>query len=163
MRAFSPGRTVVRLLGTLAAFLFSAQLNAAYATTVDSTSILPNAISYAYFGLNFAVNIKESHTVGTLNYTGQPGCGGDCHATTTLGSSPSVSATVNEVVFDNTSGGVVQARLGYYVAYLNSPGTYGVNLHAIDTLSAPDGRAISAGLKFGPADRALGTSTTSAR
>jgi hypothetical protein len=117
---------------------------------------MPNAISYEYFGLNFANEIKTSNTVGTLNYSGQPGCGGNCSATTQLGSSPSVSARVNEIEYFHTSGGFVQATLGYYVAYLNTPGTYGVNLHATDTLSAPDGAPVSAGLAFGQAGESFG-------
>jgi hypothetical protein len=97
--------------------------------------VLPNAISFEYFGLNFANNIQTSNTVGTLNYTGQPGCNpaGTCSATTQLGASPSVSATVNEVVFQATSGGGVIARLGYYVEYLNAAGTYSVNLHGLSS------------------------------
>ncbi len=41
--------------------------------------------------------------------------------------------------------------LGYYIKYINVPGSYAVNLHAADSLSAPDGRGISAHLAFGPA------------
>ena len=127
------------------------------AGSAHAAPILPNALSYEYFGLNFASNIQTSDTVGTLDYTGQPGCGGICTATTQLGSSPSVSATVNEVVYQFTGGGVVQASLAYYVEYLNAPGTYTINLHAIGSLSAPDGASESAHLIFGPA----GPSTTS--
>jgi hypothetical protein len=102
--------------------------------------------------LNFADNIQTRDTVGTLNYGGQPGCGGNCIATTALGSSPSVSAKVNEVTFEHTSGGVVEAKLGYYVGYLNaSPGSYNVNLHATESLSSPNGAGASAYLGFGPA------------
>lgn len=156
MGAFSLQRTVLRLFGALAALFSAAQLNSAYAVTVGLGSVMPNAVSYEYFGLNFANNIQTSNAIGTLNYAGQPGCGGNCSATTQLGSSPSVSARVNEVTFANTSGGVVQARLGYYVAYLNAPGTYSVNLHATDMLSAPDGSRVSAGLAFGLAGTATG-------
>jgi hypothetical protein len=135
------------VLCTLATAFFFAS-GSAYA------AVLPDAISFEYFGINFANNIQTSNTVGTLNYTGQPGCNpaGTCSATTQLGASPSVSATVNEVVFQATSGGGVIARLGYYVEYLNAAGTYTVNLHALDSLSAPDNSSyISSSLRFGPA------------
>ena len=125
-----------------------------FASGSASAVVLPNALSYEYFGINIANNIQTSNTVGTLNYTGQPGCNpaGTCSATTQLGASPSVSATVNEVVFQATSGGGVIARLGYYVEYLNAAGTYSVNLHALDSLSAPDNSSyISSSLRFGPA------------
>jgi hypothetical protein len=151
MKSFSLQRNCARLLGALVALFFAAQLNSAFAVTVSPGTVLPSAISYEYFGLNFANNIQTRDTVGTLNYSGGPGCGGNCIATTQLGSSPSVSAKVNEVVFQATSGGGVQARLGYFVAYLNSPGSYNVNLHATETLSSPDGSAESAYLGFGPA------------
>jgi hypothetical protein len=152
MQARSTGRTIVHLLGALGAILFAAQLDPAHAVSISPGTVLPNAISHEYFGLNFADNIQTRDTVGTLNYGGGPGCGGNCIATTTLGSSPSVSATVNEVTFEHTGGGGVEARLGYYVGYLNAtPGTYSVNLHATDSLSAPDGAAMSAYLGFGPA------------
>ncbi len=122
-----------------------------------NATVLPNALSYEYFGLNFANNILTSNTVGTLDYSGQPGCGGICSATTQLGASPSVSATVNEVVFQATGGGGVEAQLAYYVEYVNAAGSYAVNLHATDSLSAPDGAAVSASLLFGQA----GASTAS--
>jgi hypothetical protein len=132
-----------------ASVIFSALLLGAAAVPANA-DVLPNALSYEYFGLNFASNIVTSDTIGTLNYTG-PGCGGTCSATTQLGASPSVSATVNEVVFQATGGGIVQAQLAYYVEYVNAAGTYSVNLHATDSLSAPDGAAVSASLFFGPA------------
>ena len=142
----------IRLLGSFGAICLSALLSPAGASPT-----LPDAVSYEYFGLNFAVNIQTSTGVGTLDYTGQPGCGGICTATTQLGSDPSVSATVNEVVYQNTSGGGVLASLGYYVEYLNAAGTYTVNLNAVDSLSAPDGARISAYLGIGLA----GSNTTS--
>jgi hypothetical protein len=157
MKATQSVRSILGLVGALAAFLLAAAVSPASATSVTGTSILPNAVSFEYFGLNFADNLVTSDTVGTLNYGGHPGCGGNCIATTALGSSPFVSATVNEVEFDHTSGGIVQARLGYYVAYINAPGTYNVNLHAIDNLSTPDGAAASAGLAFGPASTSIGS------
>ena len=113
--------------------------------------ILPNAISFEYFGLNFASNVVTSNTVGTLDYGGKPGCGGVCTATTALGASPFISATVNEVSFQATGGGIVEVDLGYYIEYLNAPGTYAVNLHAIDSLSGPDGAGMVAALTFGQA------------
>jgi hypothetical protein len=120
--------------------------------------VLPDAVSYEYFGLNFADNVQTSNAVGTLNYSGQPGCGGTCIATTALGAVPSVSANVNEVVYQATSGGVVQASLGYYVEYVNAPGTYNIDLHSANTLSVNDGvTAMSAAMTFGTA----GTATTS--
>jgi len=121
--------------------------------------VLPGAVSYEYFGLNFAENIVTSSTVGTLTYTGGPGCGGICVATTQLGSDPSVSLNVNEVVFDNTSGGVAQSSLGYYVEYVNpTPGNYTVDLHAPESLSITDGKSNgSAYLAFGPAGGSAGT------
>ena len=101
--------TLGRLLGSFGLLCFSAILGAAEASPIVT---LPNAVSYWYFGLNFANNIQTSTTVGTLDYNGQPGCGGTCTATTQLGTSPSDSATVNEVVYRNTSGGGVIAQLG---------------------------------------------------
>ena len=127
----------------------------------SGVTVLPNAVSYEYFGLNFAINIATSSSVGTLNYTGSPGCGGTCTATTSLGSDPSVSLNVNEITFQNTSGGFAEAELGYYVEYVNTPGTYTVVLHSGDTLSVPFSPSFpSAGqayLGFGPA----GSDTTS--
>lgn len=111
--------------------------------------ILPDAISHEYFGLNFANNIVTRDTVGTLNYNNGPGCGGTCIATTSLGADPSVSLQVNEVVFQNTSGGGAIAELAYYVEYVNAAGTYGVDLHTSDTLSAPGGDSAQAYMAFG--------------
>jgi hypothetical protein len=151
MTPILPKRYVLRLLGTLVAFFFAVELHSAHAVTVDQSSVLPNADSFEYFGLNYLGNVQTSSTVGTLDYTGYPGCGGTCSATTQLGSSPSVFATVNEVVFNGGSGGIVEARLGYYVAYLNAtPGTYNVNLHATDSLSGPSASG-SAYVAVGPA------------
>jgi len=152
MQHASPVRSTLRILGAVAAVAFAAALSPAHAVSVSPGQVLPGAVSYEYFGLNFADNIETSNTVGTLDYGGKPGCGGNCIATTALGASPYVSAKVNEVEFAATSGGVVQADLGYYVAYLNAPGDYQVNLHATETLSAPDGAAMSAHLKFGQAN-----------
>jgi hypothetical protein len=95
------------------ALLISSALLLGASALPASATPLPNAVSYEYFGLNYANNIVTSNTVGTLDYTGLTGCGGTCSATTQLGSSPSVSATVDEVYFDiyRTSGGVVAASL----------------------------------------------------
>jgi hypothetical protein len=146
-------RTAIAFAGVLLALGFAGGLNTARAVSVAPGQVLPSAISYEYFGLNYAPNIQTSNTVGTLDYTGGPGCGGTCLATTTLGSNPSVFATVNEVVFAAGSGGGVKAQLGYYVAYLNAPGTYNVHVHATDNISVPAGdlTAVSAFLGFGKA------------
>jgi hypothetical protein len=98
--------------------------------------ILPNAVSFESFGLNLAENVVTSNSVGTLDYTGGPGCGGSCVASTTLGSSPSASVNVSEVVFGGASGGGAFANLSYYVEYVNAPGTYNVTLHATDSFSS---------------------------
>ena len=141
----------------MSALLISSVLLGMVSVPAGAAPTLPNAISYEYFGLNYANNVMTSNAVGTLDYTGYPGCGGVCSATTQLGGSPFVSATVNEVYFDiyQTSGGVVAASLGYYVEYLNPAGLYNVNLYAIDNLSAPDGTSMSASLRFGPAGSAI--------
>jgi hypothetical protein len=136
----------------LPAFLV-ASVGAAQAIT-----ILPGAVSYEYFGLNDANNIATSSTVGSLNYTGDPGCGGTCIATTSLGADPSVSLNVNEVVYNGTGGGYAQAELGYYVEYQNAtPGTYTVDLHASDTFSISAGENGQAYIAFGPAGEEPGT------
>lgn len=141
-----------------ALLIHSVLLIGAAVMPAEAAPVLPDAISFEYFGLNFAGNIRTSSTIGTLDYAGQPGCGGVCSAMTQLGSSPSASATVNEVSFQSTGGGEVQAKLGYYVEYTNPvAGTYAVNLHSTDSLSAPDQSAVSASLLFGQA----GASTTS--
>ena len=120
--------------------------------------ILPGAVSYEYFGFNFAENIATSTTVGTLTYSGGPGCGGTCIATTQLGSDPSVSLNVNEVVYENTGGGGAISELGYYVEYMNTPGTYTVKIETPESLSIADGASGAfAFLAFGPADGEAGT------
>lgn len=151
-------RTFIGLLGALAALFVAAAFNPAEAVTVGPGDILPGAVSDAYFGLNFAINIETSNTVGTLNYAGKPGCGGTCFATTALGASPSVFVTVNEVEYQHSGGGQARASLGYYMAYLNAPGTYNVNLHAIDNLSvgASDPSFVSTHLAFGKAGSNFG-------
>jgi hypothetical protein len=95
---------------------------------------LPNALSYEYFGFNFANNEETSTTVGTLDYTGQPGCGGVCVATTALGAVPSTSLQAPEVVYQFTSGGDAEADLEYFFEYANTPGTYTFDLHTSDSL-----------------------------
>jgi len=116
-----------------------------------AANALPDAVSYEYFGFNFAENIVTSNSVGTLDYTGGPGCGGTCTATTVLGSVSSVSLNANEVVYQNTSGGFAEAELTYYVQYNNAPGNYAVNLNANDALSVDSGSRAQAYLAFGPA------------
>src|SRR5437899_11778228 len=71
------------------ALLISSALLMGASALPASATPLPNAVSYEYFGLNYANNIVTSNTVGTLDYTGLTGCGGTCSATTQLGSSPS--------------------------------------------------------------------------
>ena len=131
----------------------------AKAVSIPGLIPLPGAVSYEYFGFNFAENIATSTTVGTLTYTGGPGCGGICTATTQLGTDPSASLNVNEVVFDNTAGGGVTAELGYYVEYMNpNQKTYSINLIAPDSLSITDGLSNAfAYLAIGPADGSPGT------
>jgi hypothetical protein len=121
--------------------------------------ILPPVDSYEYFGLNFANNIQTSSAVGTLTYTGGPGCGGTCVATTQLGSDPGASLNVNEVAFDETGGGYAESALGYYVEYVNSPGTYTVNLNAPGSLSVPTNGVSQSSiyLGLGPAGGEPGT------
>src|ERR1700677_775740 len=65
---------------------------------------LPAPVSYEYFGLNFADNIVTSDAVGTLTYTGGPGCGGICTATTSLGADPSETIDVDQVIYEGTGG-----------------------------------------------------------
>jgi PEP-CTERM motif len=116
-------------------------------------STLPDAVSYEYFGFNFAMNEVTSNTVGTLDYSSGPGCGGVCTATTALGSDPTVSLNADEVVYQNTGGGYAQAELYYYIQYNNAPGTYTVDLNAVDSLStiaAGSPARAQAYLGFGP-------------
>jgi hypothetical protein len=102
--------------------------------TTGTAHALPDAVSYEYFGLNYALNVATSSTVGVLNYSSGPGCGGICTATTTLGSDPSVSLSVSEVAYQGAGGGYAEAELTYYVQYNNAPGNYAVNLSASDSL-----------------------------
>jgi hypothetical protein len=138
---------MLRILAAVAFFLPC--VNAAHAIV---PIVLPGALSYEYFGLNFAVNIDTSNSVGVLNYGGHPGCGGVCTATTALGSIPTAAVNVNEVAFDTAGGGYAEAELAYYVEYLNAPGTYTVDLHTTDHLSVSGSLAnAQAYLGFGPA------------
>ena len=133
-------RTAFLTLVAVSAILAAAP--EAAAVTIQGTIILPDAVSYEYFGLNVAENIQTSNTVGELNYTGGPGCGGVCTAITALGSDPSAAVQVNEVVFEATGGGYADADLSYYVEYVPptpppTPTTlYNVDLHATDTFGA---------------------------
>jgi hypothetical protein len=101
---------------------------------------VPGALSFEYFGLNYAENTVTSYSVGTLDYTGGPGCGGVCTASTAQGpggSDPTVSVTVNEVPYMGGGGGYAEAKLDYYVEYVNpTPGNYTVNLQESDSLNA---------------------------
>ena len=127
----------------------------AHAVTVVPTTLLPDAVSYEYFGLNYADNVATSNVIGTFNYGGKPGCAGNCTATTALGPDPSVSLSVAELPYNGASGGFSQAQLFYYVEYDNSvAGSYLVDLAAHDFLSsiAPGGEASAqAYLAFGRA------------
>jgi hypothetical protein len=127
----------------------------AHAVTVVPTSVLPDAVSYEYFGLNYADNVVTSSTIGTLNYGGKPGCAGNCSATTGLGADPFVSLNVAELPYGGASGGFSLAQLFYYVEYDNSvAGNYLVDLMAHDTLPTivPGSEASAqAYLAFGPA------------
>ena len=114
-------------------------------------AVLPSAISYEYFGFNFAENEETSDTVGTLDYTGKPGCGSSCVATTALGSNPSTSVNADEVVYQHTSGGYAEAKLGYYFEYMNTAGNYNFTLGDTDTLSISSGNRGQNIIEFGPA------------
>jgi hypothetical protein len=138
-------------------FAFVAVTGVAHAGPVVT---LPNALSYEYFGLNYADNIATSSTFGVLNYTGDPGCGGTCTATTALGSNPSVSLAVNEIEYNGGGGGYAEAELMFYVEYVNTPGTYNVTLNASDSFSIPAGIANGHGqsyIAFGPSGCNVGT------
>lgn len=158
MQTFSSKRSLIRFFGALFASITVAAFQPAHAVSVNPGDILPGAVFHKQFGLNFAINNAENSTIDPLDYGGKPGCGGTCIATTTLGSNPSVFATVNEVVYQFTSGGAVEAKLGYYVAYLSTPGTHNVTLHAIDNISVPSGdpASVSTHLTFGPASTNFG-------
>lgn len=127
----------------------------AQAVTAVPTTLLPDAMSYEYFGLNSAGNVTTSSVIGTFNYGGKPGCAGKCTATTALGPDPSVSLSVAELPYNGESGGFSQAQLFYYVEYDNSvAGNYLVDLTAHDLLPsiAPGGEASAqAYLAFGRA------------
>ena len=125
----------------------------AEAVTVTSASVLPGAISSESIGLNFAMNGRESSTVGTLDYTGQPGCGGICTLTTTLGSDPSASININEIAYANTAGGKAEAALGYYVAYLGTDGEHSVTVHTADLIDNAGDVPFEDELTIGQADK----------
>lgn len=141
-------------LTSVASALLLAGANA-HAVTAVPTTLLPDAVSYEYFGLNYASNVATSNVIGTFNYGGMPGCAGNCTATTALGPDPSVSLSVAELPYNGASGGFSQAQLFYYVEYDNSvAGNYLVDLAAHDFLPsiAPGGEASAqAYLAFGRA------------
>jgi hypothetical protein len=145
---------MTNLLTSVASALLLAGANA-HAVTVVPTTRLPDAVSYEYFGLNYASNVSTSNVIGTFNYGGKPGCAGNCTATTALGPDPSVSLSVAELPYNGASGGFSQAQLFYYVEYDNSmAGNYLIDLAAHDFLPsiAPDGEASAqAYLAFGRA------------
>lgn len=125
------------VFGIRARLLVAAAAIAVVSSGSVAAAPLPNAVSYEYFGFNFASNVQTSDTIGTLNYTGGPGCATTCTATTTLGADPSISVDATQVVFAATGGGFAEAELGYYFEYANSPGTYTFTLHNSDVLSTP--------------------------
>ena len=107
----------------------------AHAVSAVPATLLPDAVSYEYFGLNYADNVATSNAIGTLNYGGKPGCAGNCTATTVLGADPSVSLSVAELPYNGASGGFSQAQLFYYVEYDNPvAGNYLVDMAAHDLL-----------------------------
>jgi hypothetical protein len=153
-------RRMLGARGIARALLAAAAASFALGGAAQASAIvtLPGALSYEYFGFNFAINVQTSTSVGTLDYSGGPGCGGVCTATTALGHSPSVALKANEVVFEATGGGFAEAELTYAVEYLNTPGTYTVALHANDNLSAmPSPAQGQAYIAFGPAGPSPGT------
>jgi hypothetical protein len=121
---------------------------------------VPAAISYEYFGLNFQGNERTSNTFGTLNYTGGAGCGGVCTATTVVGRDPSETINVDEVAYEASGGGYVQAELEYYFVPSASGTIY---LHAGDTLTSERGSSSQAYLAIGlagPSDTAFNNFTS---
>ncbi len=116
----------------------------------SSAHALPAPVSYEYFGLNFAINLQTSSTFGTLDYTGSPGCGGICTATTTLGSDPTETVEVYQVPYMGTGGGYSEAALGYYLEVMGS-GVTTIYLHAGDSLMAPPSGFAQAYIAVGPA------------
>jgi hypothetical protein len=149
LSAFSWGGWSIRL-AALGAILLAAP-SFALAAGVSPTIVLPGAISYESFGLNNVDNTATSNTIGTLNYadhvgtTGAvgAGCGGICIATTALGADPFATISVNEISYENTSGGFDDAELAFYVEYYVPGGattaSYPVTLDATDTLSISGG------------------------
>jgi hypothetical protein len=126
-------------------------LSAALACAAGAAhAALPSAVSYEYIGLNFAENIQTSSAIGTLDYTGGPGCGGVCTMTTALGADPSETIKVDEVVFEGTSGGGVDAQLGYYFEVPGS-GMTTLDLHSADSLTSAGGNVSQAYIAVGPA------------
>lgn len=122
---------------------------------------LPTATSWEYFGLNYSPNIVTSQSIGTLTYTGGPGCGGTCTATTTAsgpGGGPAVGVNVNEVTYQGGGGGYVAAEMNYYVSY---SGTGPVTITTSDSLNVVGNGMAQAYLIFGPEAPAFGAPVTS--
>ena len=59
--------------GPIHALCVFCTVSAVFLVADSAGAVLPDAISYEYFGLTFFDNIRTSNTVGTLDYTGQPG------------------------------------------------------------------------------------------
>jgi hypothetical protein len=151
-----PVNTFVRQIGTRLGRVALASVLGATGLAANVAHAVPAALSYEYFGLNFANNVQTSSTFGTLNYTGFPGCGGTCTATTTLGADPSETISVDQVTFEATGGGYSMAELGYYFE-VPGAGQTTVTLHAGDSLQATANGFAQAYLAVG----AAGTNYTS--
>lgn len=117
--------------------------------------VLPNAWSSIFMGMPDGTSTSTSF--GTLSTTANASCFDICTVTTQLGANPSVSARISEQIYDifQNAGGQIFGTVGYYVQYNNAPGLYNLNLHTIETLSAPDGSRVSASLRFGAAGPAI--------
>jgi hypothetical protein len=127
------------------ALAFGLGAGGAYAIPADT---LPGGMSYESVGLNGADNSRSSTTVGELDYTGHPGCGGVCTATTTLGADPGESISMDEVLYKGGGGGYTTAEIGYYFKVLGT-GTTTIHLHAADSLVSLGGSSAQTYLLIG--------------
>jgi hypothetical protein len=144
------GSDARRFLGGSRGWLSAAAV-AAILAGATQVQALPSAISYESFGFNFAYLARSSTTIGTLDYT-EPGCAGDCVATTALGTDPHESLAANEVVYEYTAGGHAEADLQYYFEYVNNPGTYTITMHTSDVFNISANSAGENLLTVGPSD-----------
>src|SRR5690349_10182729 len=96
--------------------LFLVGLLIVFATPARATplAVLPNAVSYESVGFNYADYAQSSNQVGTLDYTGQPGCATTCTLTTQLGAAPFISTSFSVQYIDifQTCCGGVDVKLG---------------------------------------------------